>query len=414
VIDVIVEGLDSLWARRGRTLLSTLGIVFGVAAVIAMMAIGEGARREAEALIDQLGILNVQIRAKDFEKDPKRWEEVARKSRGLSERDVAALRDVLPGVTHVGGMRIITARETVPKLENLSDIRIIGAEPDYIAALNLQRIEGRALGPEDEAGARAVCLLGQSARLRLFGNSPAVGQRIRVDYTVLVVVGVFGGASGELGGAAVQGLELEDRTRDVILPLATSLKRFPVTRDKPDLSEVLLGAPSREEVPGMAALAGRVIDRMHHQQADVEVTVPLRLLEQHEAQQRIFNLVMGLIAGISLLVGGIGIMNITLASVLERTREIGIRMAVGAAPRDILLLFLAESALICLVGGLAGIVVGFAIAAGVGFFTGWSTAVSLWSVLLAVGVSVAEGLLFGALPARQAAMLPPTEAVRAG
>jgi len=411
VLDLLREGLDGLWAHRSRTFLSTLGIVFGVAAVIAMMAIGEGAKREAEALIDQLGILNIQVKAKDFEDDPQRWEEVARKSQGLSRRDVTALREELPHATDVGGMRILKVREVVPKPADLEHVRVIGAEPSYLAALRLVRVEGRALTERDEQKAAAVCLLGTGARRELFGTDPVVGQRIRVDDALLVVVGVMSEAIGRKD-VQVQGLTLDDRNKDIVIPLSTALRRFPVENDKPELSEVLVALASRDDVTGHARLAERVLSRRHRQQTDYDLTVPLALLEQHAAQQRLFNLIMGLIAGISLLVGGIGIMNITLAGVLERTREIGIRMAVGASPRDVQALFLAESSLVCLTGGILGIAVGFAISFAVAAFTGWSTAVNGWAVVLAVVVSVAEGLLFGALPARRAAMLPPAEVVR--
>jgi putative ABC transport system permease protein len=198
----------------------------------------------------------------------------------------------------------------------------------------------------------------------------------------------------------------------VVVPLQTALGRFPQPAEEAELSEVQVALPAPELVVGQVAVAQALLARLHRDQPDVELVVPLRLLEQSQAQQRIFNLVMGLIAGISLLVGGIGIMNIMLASVMERTREIGVRMAIGATQADIRRLFLVESGLISLLGGVLGILVGVAISRAVAAATGWTTAVGIDAVLLAAVLSMAEGVVFGFIPARRAAMLPPAIAVR--
>ncbi|MCB9742100.1 MAG: ABC transporter permease [Alphaproteobacteria bacterium] len=407
--DLLREGLEGLWAHRVRSLLSTLGILFGVAAVIGILSIGEGARQEQEALIAELGVNNFQVRNKEF-KDPEAEEEVRRVSRGLSRKDVEALAETLPEAQRVGGMREVDVRDIVPRPKDISALRVLGADPNYLASTTLRRVEGRPLTWRDEEAASAVCLLGADAARALFSGEPAVGQRLRVDAVWLTVVGVV--TDGSSGGGELQGVDLDDRDSDIILPLSAALTRFPVDDNAPELTELVVSLGDIAAVPGHSTLARRALLRLHREAEDVELLVPLKLLEQSQAQQRIFNLVMGLIAGISLLVGGIGIMNIMLASVLERTREIGVRLAVGARPTDIRLLFLAEAALISLIGGALGVVVGFVISFIVAEFTGWATSVSPQAILLATLVSMAEGVIFGLIPARRAAELPPAIAVR--
>jgi putative ABC transport system permease protein len=412
VIDLLREGWEGIRAHRVRSFLSTLGILFGVAAVIGILSIGEGARREAETLIDRLGTRNFQLKARDFEKDQQLAEDVARKSQGLSLRDRSALEEELPEIEGVGALRVLKVREIVPRPKDLGQVRVVGADPAYLSAVHLARVAGRALTLDDERTRSPVCLLGREARRVLFGDQAVIGRPVRIEGTWLTVVGVFEEA-GRGGSTSVKGLDLDDRSRDVVMPLATLLGRFPHDAKEAELSEVIVAVRSRDEVLGTSALARRIVDRLHRDQPDYQIVIPLKILEQSRAQQRIFNLVMGLIAGISLLVGGIGIMNITLASVMERTREIGVRMAVGAAPRDILMLFLVEASLISGMGGLMGIVAGMLIAWLVGLFTGWTTAVDLPAVGIATLLSMAEGVIFGILPAREAAKLPPAIAVKA-
>jgi len=410
--DTLKEGWRGLTAHRARSFLSGLGILFGVAALIGILSIGEGARREQEQLIAQLGILNFQLRAADLsDMDGERAEEIRRISRGLSRRDVNALRAELPDAAHVGGMREFKVYAMVPRPNQNDDVRIIGADPGYLAATSLIRTAGRPLTEADEAARAQVALLGSDAALELFGSDDPLGQRIRLGDVWVTVVGLVQDGSGGVGDA-VEGVDLDNRNRDIILPLSTALIRFNVSDTETELTEIQVALTSTDKVRGHTRLARRIMDRLHREAEDYEMIVPLKLLEQSQAQQRIFNIVMGLIAGISLLVGGIGIMNIMLASVLERTREIGIRLAVGATPRDIRLLFLAESSLISLFGGLLGVIAGFAISGLVSVFTGWSTAVSPQMVVLACVISTLEGMLFGYIPARRASDLPPAIAVR--
>jgi putative ABC transport system permease protein len=283
-------------------------------------------------------------------------------------------------------------------------------DPDWIAARRLVRVEGRLFDPRDEATRAAVCILGEAARELLFPGKPAIGEWVRTGDVWLHVVGVV-----EEPGLRDKRSEAgdEDRyDRTIFVPLETALSRYERWADAPQLTQIVVGSATTAEVEGHAAVATRAIARMHRDAADTTVVVPLRMLEQSRAQQRVFNLVMGMIAGISLLVGGIGIMNILFASVMERTREIGIRLAIGATPRDIQGLFLAESALVSGIGGLSGIVAGVVLTWAVGRFTGWATATSWDGLVFAAGLSMVEGLVFGWIPARHASRMSPAIAVR--
>ncbi len=417
--ELLREGYAGVRIHRVRSLLSSLGILFGVAAILGILSIGEGARREQEALISRLGILNFQIHNEDLSDDPEREKEVRRVSPGLSERDVTALLEALPAIEHVGAAREISRTEVVPRPTDPSKIELLGASPEWLAGSSLVRTSGRGLDSTDEDSRAAVCVIGEGAARNLFGPEDPLGRKIRVGRVWLTVVGVFrdggGGSGASSGPGASLGVEVDDRRGTIIVPLRTALDRFVRGDDEdeaPELSEIQVTVTSMDEVPSHVALADRVLMRTHREQRDFAIEVPLRLLEQSREQQRLFSLVMGLIAGISLLVGGIGIMNIMLASVLERTREVGIRLAVGARPRDIAGLFLVEAALISLVGGVAGVFAGLAMSSLVAAFTGWSTAVSPQAVLGVLLLSMLEGVLFGYLPARRASQLPPVIAVR--
>ena len=407
-----MEAARSLAAHRMRTLLSALGILFGVAAVIGILSIGEGARREQEELIAELGVLNFQVKKKDLPEDTRKAADIVRVTRGLSGRDVTMLRDALPDAVYVGGLRELKGLELVPRPDKPDALRVVGVDVEHLAGTPFVRTEGRSLRTADAERAAPVCLLGSRAREELFGAEPAVGARVRVGTLWLTVVGVV--SMGEGGERSVAGVDLQDRSGDIMLPLNTARVHFPVSDAAPELDEVQVTVREIDAVRPTTAVAGRALARLHRDQPVFELIVPLRLLEQSREQQRLFNLVMGMIAGISLLVGGIGIMNIMLASVLERTREIAVRMAVGASPRDIHRLFLVEASLISLVGGALGIAVGFGISGLVAAFAGWRTAVSPEAILLATVLSTLEGVVFGYLPARRAASLPPALAVRAG
>jgi len=411
--DLFWEGLRSLAAHRVRTFLSGLGILFGVAAVIGILSIGEGARQEQEVLIGQLGIMNIQVRGKELPEVDEERVEVLRRTQGLSERDVRAFKAVVPGLAPAGGLREFEPTQVFPKpVDNDKDLRFVGLEPGHLAGSPFTLLSGRPLRADDEQRRNRVCLLGTRAARILFGNLDAVGKKVRVEHTWLTVVGVV--QTGIGGETELEGVDIADRSGDVMMPLSTSKLAMPVKLNTPVLTEIQLTFEDIAGIPPRVDVIQRLLKRRHREQGVYELVVPLKLMEQSEAQQRIFNIVMGLIAGISLLVGGIGIMNIMLASVLERTKEIAIRLAVGASPRDIHRLFVMEACLISILGGILGIAAGFSVSWLVAIVTGWSTSVSLQAVGLAFVVSMLEGLIFGYLPARRAAQLQPAMAVRAG
>jgi len=408
--DLLEEALGSLRGHWMRTLLSGLGILFGVAAVIGILSIGEGARREQEALIAQLGVLNIQVKASELPEEKEARQAILRRTPGLSRRDVAGLREVLPNLVSAGGLRVLEPGQVHPRPSDRKGLRFVGVEPGHLAGTPFTMVAGRPLRPDDEARRARVALVSVGAAERLFGRKPALHRWLRLDDTWVQVVGVVRTGAG--GSTDLEGVTIADRSAEVMVPLSTSFLVQPAPPGRPELDEVQLQFASIPQVVPSVGVVGRFLERRHREQPVYELVVPLDLIAQSEAQQAIFNLVMGLIAGISLLVGGIGIMNIMLASVMERTKEIAIRLAVGASPKAIHRLFVMEACLISLLGGVLGIFAGFAVSWGVAWFTGWATSVSPQAVLLATVVSMAEGLVFGYLPARRAAQLQPAMAVR--
>ena len=407
VREAVTSSLVSLRSHALRSVLSMLGIIFGVGAVIAMLSIGAGAEREALQIIDAMGLRNVVIKTKLYENDTEE-QEVRRKSIGVAFRDAAAIRDAVPGVERVLALievepwKVLSARGRAKP-------RVLGISADYPQIVKLPLSEGRFFAAEDEATYAQVCVLGNAVRRELFGFEPALGQPVKVNDVWLRVVGVL---EENTGPKEVQGVSLSNTANDIYLPVTVAQAKFGRAPIKSELDQLVVvmapGTPVQESAKVIAGL----LDRLHSGASDFTLTVPEALLEQSRKTQQLFDIVMGAIAGISLLVGGIGIMNIMLATVLERTREIGVRRAMGARQADIRNQFVVEAFTITAVGGLLGIVMGIAIAKGVALYAGWTTIVTVFSILLSVGVSVAVGLIFGIYPALRAAQLDPIEALR--
>ncbi|MFQ5723319.1 MAG: ABC transporter permease [Terriglobia bacterium] len=402
----LASALTSLRAHTLRTALTVLGIIFGVGAVVGMLAIGAGAEQEALEVIDLLGVNNIIVRAKEVPEQELR--QVREKSLGLNRRDQQDLRLALPGAVATAGRKRLYVRQWVPKPTG-SEPRLIGVSASYTRLLNLRMVEGRWYSPAEEAGAEELCVLGSSARRALFGFGPAVGQHLKVNDTWLTVIGVVG--SRLLPRSEFEGLTLQDVNRDVYVPLNTLVKRFPLDWRESELDDIYVQFERHVDVREAAVMAQRLMHRQHRGQDDFAVVVPEALLEQAQRTQHIFNLVMGAIAGISLLVGGIGIMNIMLATVLERTQEIGLRRSVGARTRDIFQQFVTEAVLIALVGGVLGVALGFGISESVRWVAGWRTIVTPGSVTIAFSVCFAVGVAFGSYPAYRAARLDPVRAL---
>jgi putative ABC transport system permease protein len=381
-------------------------MLFGVGAVIAMLAIGAGAERQAMAMIERLGLRNVLLKAKEFKKEE--LDEMRKKSPGVSLRDGEAIAQALPQVELVAPVVKIEPYKVLAA-GGSAECQVYGVSFRQKELFGMKLAEGRYIDAKDEKESAQVCVIGQEARKALFGFGPVLGQDLKVNDVWLEVVGVF---SAQQEGSSAQGVQVGSLAREIDIPETTALRKFDRDPLKSPVDEVVLRL-AKDASPQKAALAMRgLVERLHGGVDDYEIIVPEALLEQSRRTQRLFSIVMGCIAGISLLVGGIGIMNIMLASVLERTREIGIRLAVGAKGRDIALQFVSEAAAISLLGGLSGMVMGVAIAKIVAFYAEWPTVVTAFSVILAFGVSLAVGVLSGLYPAMRAAKLDPIEALR--
>jgi putative ABC transport system permease protein len=408
ILSDVSEAITNLKAQKARTVLTALGIVFGVGSVIGMLSIGAGAREESLRLIEKLGVRNIlvdSIPATSAEELQQR----RRASQGLNERDIRILRANLEGIDAMSPRRALYPGRILPKPASGMPI-LQGVHPAYAAIHSLEAVEGRLLAESDEAASAAVCLLGQSAKINLFGYDPALGKKVKVNDTWLEVVGVLADQVGDSG----TGIKIQDRNNAIFIPLTTFQYRFWDTtrflKDELDGVDIRL----REGIDSVqsAKVVSAILASTHRNTEDYVVTIPAALLEQQKRTQAIFTYVMVAIAAISLIVGGIGIMNIVLATVMERTREIGIRRAIGARRSDIVRQFLIESILISVGGGLAGIAFGIALSWIIATVAEWNTIVTPLSVGVAFGVSVCVGVLFGIYPAMKAAEIDPIEALR--
>jgi len=403
--EALLTALANLRAHKLRTTLTMLGMIFGVGAVIAMLSIGAGAERQALASIGSLGVRNVLIRTIPLDNQEK--EEIRKKSLGVSTRDGEAIAEAVDGVevvlprVEVKVHRISSAgRKTEGKVQGVA----------WTSSRALPLVEGRALDGLDERTHAQVCIIGPRIRNELFGYGTAIGRTVKVNDVWLEVVGVLGASPGS--GSKVEGMPAMSTAREIYVPVTTAQRKFDRNPLDSPVDELVVRLREGVSPAAAAELMKTLLDRLHAGEKDYEIIVPEALLEQSRKTQRIFAIVMGSIAGISLLVGGIGIMNIMLASVLERTREIGIRRALGARPVDIRTQFVIEAFSISIAGGFVGIVTGVALARVVAASAGWPTVVTITSLLLSTGVSMLVGLASGIYPALRAAALDPIEALR--
>jgi putative ABC transport system permease protein len=311
----------------------------------------------------------------------------------------------------------MTPRKRVKPLKVLPKIAgeaptIIGVEPSYQEIQSLRVIEGRFFTKEEDAQSSPVCVLGEAAKVNLLGYEPAVGKYVKVNDSWLQVIGVMAQQAG--ADTDVEGVEILSRNNLIVAPLNTVMRRFEDNNSflKDEIDGIYIRVKPGTDSIEVSGVIEAILANTHKDAGDFTATVPAGLLEQKKRTSNIFKIVMICIAGISLLVGGIGIMNIMLATVLERTREIGIRRAIGARQADIIRQFLTEAVMISILGGLVGIAFGFSLSQIIAAAAGWSTVVTFTSIAVAFGVSVGIGLLFGIYPAVQAAKLDPIEAIR--
>ena len=413
-------GLKSLWLHRLRSLLTVLGIVFGVCSVIAMLAIGEGASFEAQEQIKNLGSQNIILRSvkpPEAQKISEKNTESYILSYGLTYADLRGIQRTIPGVTVVVPGRIM--RETVWNISRFADCEIVGTVPWYPEMRNHPVARGRFFNETDVAEVSSVCVIGAEMADKLFPLGSAISGAVRVKgdyYRVIGIMEPLGKTAGKSDDAA-----RKNTIHRMFIPLETARMRYGevlVKRrtgssevEKVQLHEVTLKVASRDEVVNVSLAVKDLLERNHKKQ-DFEIVVPIELLRREERTKQIFNIVLGSIAAISLLVGGIGIMNIMLASVTERTREIGVRRALGAKRRDIIVQFLVETVMLSAAGGLLGVALGVAIPWAVSHFAGLKTIITFWSPILAFTISGLVGVVFGIYPAIRAASMDPVEALR--
>jgi len=389
----IRAGAEALRAHRLRSALTTLGVVFGVAAVISMMAIGKGAERRVLDELQRLGIHNLHV-----EERPAPAPNTS--SSGLVEADAQALvRGFAPLVRGAAPERAADRRAWVGGRG--ADVRLCGVTPEYAAFLDLEVSAGRFISSLDAAAGSAVCVLSEPLVAALVPGQQPIGVVVRCGRQALRVVGVVRAAAGAPG------------TRPALyVPIAMARDVLPRERDARAVQRIVVRLADSTSPPAMGRVVETALLRRHAGARDFAVVVPSELIRKEQRTQRIFQMVMGGIAGISLLVGGIGIANILFASVVERTAEIGIRRAVGARRRDILSQFLFEAAAIGAAGGLAGILLGVSVAVLLGRIAHWPIVVTPGSIVLAAGTALATGLVSGAVPARAAATVDAIVALR--
>jgi len=404
--ETFATALRNLARHKLRTALTMLGMVFGVGAVIAMLSIGAGGEKKVLEAIGRLGLRNVIVRAKNVK--PEERPELRKKSLGVSLRDGEAIAEAVPGVELVLPRVEVKAYKILAPHAKTKG-KVVGVSSRFPQVATVAIAEGRMFDARDEAEYAQVCVIGQEVRRNLFGYGPAIGKQLKVNDVWLEVVGMF---RGDEPGTKSDQVPIASNAQEIWLPVSTAMRKF--DRDPLDapVDELLVELKEGVSTSESAKLIRPLLERLHGGADDYEIVVPEALLEQSRQTQRIFNIVMGSIAGISLLVGGIGIMNIMLASVLERTREIGIRRAIGARRADIRAQFVIESFAISLIGGVSGIIIGIVLARVVAAYAGWPTVITFGSLLLSTGVSLSVGLVSGIYPATRAAELNPIEALR--
>jgi putative ABC transport system permease protein len=402
-------GLKGLTVHKFRAALSMLGIIFGVASVVAVIAVSEGAHKEVLKQLAALGANNIMVDSVDWrlgteQRDMKKRARL--RSEGLTVREAATLAERCPLISNYAPLRKVDASVRFNEVQ--VTMEVIGTTPSYINVMQFPLREGRWL----------VCVIEDAVRQNLFAQTSPLGGVLVIDHEPYEIVGVLQSKEVASNAKDKVDFDINQLNRRVYIPLAAALARTTQPPLSDEASQVVFSSRSPEDLRGAAAFIQRYYEHAHNMEGvplgerDYQVKIAADLVKQSEDSQRIFNYVMMSSASISLIVGGIGIMNIMLANVTERRREIGIRRAVGATQGDILRQFLFESLSICLLGGLAGCVVGVIFSYIVHQQTGWQVALAWWSMVVALGVSLLDGVAFGTYPAWKAGCLDPIEALR--
>lgn len=439
------EAVRVILTNKVRTLLTSLGIIFGVAAVITMLAIGNGAEKEILAQLELVGVNNIVITpiADDKEEGNQEEEEDGateskRFSKGLDMLDVESIIKNITSVKSVSPEIILDTY--VIKKGRQNPVKLIGVFPEYFATANITIESGKNFSKAQSENALPVCIIGKKIEKKLFTGESAIGKSIKVKDVWLQVVGVI--EEKFVSETAQENLGIRDLNLDIYIPAKTFLVRYKdrkIISDKPldfsggniiimgnqqgpkkriprgnyhQIDKLIVQVNNSNELNATADVLSRMLKRRHNDVLDFEISIPIQLLKQQQKTKQIFNIVLSIIAGISLLIGGIGIMNIMLASVLERTKEIGIIRAIGATQEDVILQFLTESVLVSIGGGIIGILLGVFASYILELTTGIETILSVSSILLSFFVATLIGLIFGIAPAKSAANKSPIEAIR--
>jgi len=439
--------IDAVIANKIRSLLTALGIIFGVAAVIAMLAIGNGAQQEILEQIKLVGVNNIVIKPIVEQQEEKIEEQVGQREKkkfspGLTVRDVKSIESAVPGITMISPEIIIDTH--VIRNGFRRSAKLVGVHPAYFDIYNFSLVEGQAFNEEHQRLGSPVCIIGYSIKAKFFPTEDPIGKSIKVGQHWLTIIGLLD--ERLVSSASISKLGIRDFNMDIYVPLQSVLIRYK-NRDKitaeqlrlqsmrsqgmvfrsqnstetendedkknyHQLDRLVIQVGTTDRLSSTAEIISRLLERKHYGVVDYEIEIPELLLKQQQRTNDIFNYVLGAIAGISLLVGGIGIMNIMLASVLERIKEIGLRLSIGAKKSDVVQQFLFEAIMISVSGGIIGVVLGITMAYIVSEVAGIPTIITISSIILSFGVAATVGLIFGIAPARRAASQDPITSLR--
>jgi putative ABC transport system permease protein len=432
---------EAFWfikTNKIRTFLTALGIIFGVASVITMLAIGKGAEKEILSQLELVGVNNIVVSPIPDEKkdnndnqNENSKTEANRFSKGLDLVDAENIQKNIPSVKFVSSEIILNTY--VINNGRQHNVKLIGITPSFFVTSNISLEKGKTFSEYQIKNALPVCIIGKKVEKKLFTGESALGKQIKVKDVWLQVIGVI--EEKLISDKAQENLGIRDLNEDVYISANTFLVRYKdrkiivdarnVRNRNPNgpkkknlrgnyhqIDKLTIQVSNSNQLKATAEVLSKMLKRRHNDVLDFEITIPIQLLKQQQKTKQIFNIVLSIIAGISLLIGGIGIMNIMLASVLERTKEIGIIRAIGATEEDVILQFLSESVLISVGGGIVGIILGIISAYVIEIFSGIETVLSVTSVLVSFFIAVLVGLTFGIFPAKSAARKRPIEALR--
>jgi len=439
----IIIAIESIFSNKLRSLLTALGIIFGVGAVISMLAIGKGAQKEILDQIKMVGVNNIMIipvveeeSSEESSTTEVNQKQSSRFSPGLHLNDVQAIKEVLPTLNSISPE--ITKNSSVILNGRKSAAKLMGVENEYFNIFNLELEKGGFFTDNQEGIGIPVCIIGSNIDSKFFSKQNSLGQYIKVDQIWLRVIGVMKKTDIKLTRFENKGVNVMND--NIYIPTKTMLLRFQnravitsrifdrryffrrfIFSSNPSqnsinnyhqLDRIIVQVKDSKELRPSTEFLSRLILRRHQNVRDFEITVPELLLKQEQKTKDVFNIVLGAIASISLLVGGIGIMNIMFASVMERIKEIGTRLAIGARKKDIVVQFLSEAVLISVIGGIIGVILGIVGAKLIMYFAGILTIISPFSVIIAFAVSATVGIVFGYSPAKRASEKDPIESLR--